>query len=373
MIDVLYINTNGVFTKSSQLLPAGRPTFSSSVYAIDYDGDDDIDLIVGTLSADNQYGIPQPIYILNNNGDGTLSNIIRTKAPELSRAGLVTDVKWFDFNSDGREDVLYTGEWMGLEVALQQSDGSFKVDSTQELNQYRGFFNTMHIADINNDNQKDILLGNLGLNNRFNADKEHPLHCYVYDFDQNGSIEQIITQYEGDVAYPIALRHDLIKQLPHLKKSNVKYEDYRDKTIADLFPQEQLDKCLDHSINELRSLAFIANDNGFSKTELPLETQLSPIYDFLVADINNDGVTDILSGGNLHGVRPELGPYDASYGATFSMNGNTYNTTSAHESGFKVSGEIRAIKSLKSKDGNIILVARNNDHAIIFTTAEELQ
>ena len=60
---------------------------------------------------------------------------------------------------------------------------------------------------------------------------------HVNDFDQNRSIEQIITQYENDKAYPIVMLPDLIKQLPPLKK---KYEarDGKNQTIKDVFEPE---------------------------------------------------------------------------------------------------------------------------------------
>ena len=62
---------------------------------------------------------------------------------------------------------------------------------------------------------------------------------YVNDFDDNGDIEQVIFQYNGD-EYPLSLRHDLVMQMPILKKKYLKYENYKNQTVNDIFDQEKL-------------------------------------------------------------------------------------------------------------------------------------
>ena len=64
-----------------------------------------------------------------------------------------------------------------------------------------GWWNAVETADLNGDGFLEIIAGNHGLNSRFRASKERPLHMFVKDFDRNGTIEQIICQYEGDKLY----------------------------------------------------------------------------------------------------------------------------------------------------------------------------
>lgn len=52
----------------------------------------------------------------------------------------------------------------------------------------------------------------------------------------------------------------------------------------------------------------------FSLLELPKAVQFSPIYAIETGDFDQDGDQDILMGGNLYGVKPEFGIYDASRG-----------------------------------------------------------
>ena len=49
------------------------------------------------------------------------------------------------------------------------------------------------------------------------------------------TVEQVITCYNGDNSYPMALRHDLVRVLPYLKKKYLKYENYKEQGIEDIF------------------------------------------------------------------------------------------------------------------------------------------
>ena len=100
---------------------------------------------------------------------------------------------------------------------------------------------------------------------------------------------------------------------------------------------------------------------------LPLDAQLAPVYAILVKDVNADGHLDLLLGGNLYGAKPEVGRYDASYGTYLQGNGKgDFSVVPASTSGFRLDGEIRDIISLKTKNKDLILVARNNDKIQVF-------
>lgn len=191
---------------------------------------------------------------------------------------------------------------------------------------------------------------------------------YVNDFDQNGTVEQIICAYNGDKSYPVALRHDLVKQIPSLKKKYLKYENFKDQTITDIFTPDQVKNSAKLDVYELSTGILINEGSGkFRLTHLPVEAQISPVYGIEIMDIDDDGYKDILLGGNLYNAKPEVGRYDASYGVLLRGDGKgNFISVSPKESGLKMDGEVRDIITIQTEKGEIILVARNNDSLVAF-------
>jgi hypothetical protein len=191
---------------------------------------------------------------------------------------------------------------------------------------------------------------------------------YVGDFDKNGSLEQIICTYNGEKSYPMALRHDLIQQIPELKKKYLKYESYKDQTITDIFTEDQLKTATRlEAFNLSSSIAINDGKGNFTLKPLPVDAQLSPMYGIALDDFDRDGNADIIMGGNLYRVKPEIGRYDASYGVFLKGDGSGgFTTIKPKDSGFFVDGEIRDIKKINIGKSGFLLVARNNDTPVLF-------
>jgi len=112
------------------------------------------------------------------------------------------------------------------------------------------------------DGDMDLVVGNHGLNSRFEASKEKPIQIYIKDFDLNGTPDPVICQFNGDKAYPLALRHDLVMQLPGLKKKYPKYADYKDQTVEDIFTEERLKGAVIKTAYNLNSSLLINSGDG---------------------------------------------------------------------------------------------------------------
>ena len=79
-------------------------------------------------------------------------------------------------------------------------------------------------------------------------------------------------------------------------------------------------------------------------------------------DVNADNKLDIVLGGNLSAVKPEVGKYDALYGLVLEGDGTgDFKVLNSQQSGIKITGEIRHIKSLNTRKGKILSFVRNND------------
>lgn len=370
LISRLYINKGkGVLEKSLQLLPSSNVFESAScARACDYDSDGDLDLLVGVRSRPSKYGYPCKAYILENDGKGLFKDVTEKVAPALLQAGMVTDAAWIDFDKDGRMDLLLTGEYMPLRLFRNEGGKLAEVTSQAGLDKSNGWWKKLELADLNGDGYIDIVAANQGLNARFKASEKKPLELYVSDFDQNGSVEQVLTCYNGEKSYPVALRHDLVEVLPYLKKRYLKYESYKEQGIDQIFNAEQLSKAQKLSAYELRSVVWLNNGKGgFEKKILPVEAQLSPIYGIGVEDYTGDGKPDLLFGGNFYQSKPEVGVYDASYGVLLAGDGKGgFTAVPSQQSGFFVKGAIRGIITLNAGKKKLTLVSKNNSKLEIY-------
>ncbi|MCW5912137.1 MAG: VCBS repeat-containing protein, partial [Cyclobacteriaceae bacterium] len=365
LADRLYLNQgNGVFIKSPQALPTSVFENSSVVKFADYDLDGDRDLFVGIRSEAFAYGLPVNGYILQNNGKGKFENVTSEVAPGLTKIGMITDATWADIDNDGDLDLLVIGEYMSVNVFVNDKG----IFSRRELSNLKGWWKRIEMADVDADGDIDFVVTNYGLNSRFRATPEKPVTMVVNDFDKNGTIEQILCAYNGEKSYPFVLRHDLTAQIPSLKKKYLKYENFKNETITDIFSKSELKDAVYLEAQEFRSGLLINDGNGnFEFKPLPMEAQYSPMYAIAIGDYDGDGNLDILLGGNLYRVKPEIGRYDASYGAFLKGDGKgNYHAVYNRLTGLILEGEIRDFARIKVKDSDVLIALRNNDSPLFF-------
>ncbi|RIA10749.1 VCBS repeat protein [Flavobacteriaceae bacterium MAR_2010_72] len=363
-LDRLYFNDGqGGFSLSEQQLPTVNGFHSSSTVTVaDIDKDGDLDLFVGERTIPDAYGQPGSGYLLVNDGKGKFTEQSSQLAPEFKNLGMITDAIFVDVDNDGYSDLVVVGEFMGIRV-FKNTQGTFK-ETNNQLSNLKGWWNTIVAADIDNDGDMDFVVGNHGLNSRFKASEIQPIKLFVNDYDRNGYFDPILTfTATNGKQYPYALRHNLTEQLKYLNKKFPDYDSFKDASIEDIFTPEQLKSSLVLEANTLNSVILINKGNfKFEVQELPFETQFSPIYAISVTDFDHDGDQDIILGGNLSGVKPEFGRYDASYGSYLENVGDAKFKYHVTGKGLKVEGQIRDIKLLK----NNILITKNNDSLQVY-------
>jgi hypothetical protein len=369
LIDRLYFNDGtGRFQKSVQTLPTAKFESTSTVQPADYDKDGDIDLFVGTRYAPQLYGIPVNAYLLRNDGTGKFTEVSKEVSPQFQAIGMITDAIWADIDGDNDPDLVVVGEYMPVTVFVNEGGTLRQNTDGAGLMGTNGWWNNIESADLDLDGDVDFVIGNHGLNSRFRAAADRPVCMYINDFDQNGTVEQIVCTFNGDKSYPMALRHDLVNQIPSLKKRYLKYESYRDQTITDIFTPEQLQGTVKLDAFVLANCIAINDGNGkFSLRQLPIEAQLSPVYGIEVGDYNGDKYPDLLLGGNLYKVKPEVGRYDASYGVLLKGDGKGgFTSVPFQNTQLRMDGEVRDIATLQTRGGDILLVSRSNDTMLTF-------
>ncbi|MFB6230680.1 MAG: VCBS repeat-containing protein [Salinibacter sp.] len=369
--DRLYLNDGtGAFTKARNRLP-GIEQSGSVVVASDYDGDGDEDLFVGGRVVPWNYGKNPRSVVLENDGTGHFTDVTTEVAPELRKVGMVTDALWADVTGDGREDLVVVGEWMPISV-FENTGGRLERMQPREqsgLAKSHGWWNRVVAADVGDDGDMDLVVGNLGRNTRLDASVEKPTSLYVNDFDRDGSSEPVLSMYRQGKNVPFVLRDPLVNQIPPLKQKFPSHEAYADTPISEVFSDAQLDDALTKRTYTF-STVYVENEgNGsFSVHELPFEAQLAPVYGISADDVNGDGHLDLLLAGNFHGAPPNLGRMDASYGTVLHGNGaGHFTAVPTRESGFLVTGQARDITTINTANrGRLLLVAKNDGPIQVF-------
>jgi hypothetical protein len=348
------------------------PTFfenGSCVVPGDFNHDGHIDLFVGSRVISRQYGVVPHSHLLQSDGAGHFVDVTSEKAPALSQVGMVTAATWIDYDHDGQLDLVVVGEWMPVRV-FHQENGRL-VDRTAEarLKGTEGWWNTVTAVDVNGDGRPDLVLGNQGLNTLLHATPSEPARAYVGDFAHNGLLEQVLTSYTDGVGYPLAGRDELVRLIPPLQSRYPTYASFGASRMEDILSGSELKRAqLLEAHTFASSIALNNGDGTFTLQPLPVEAQLAPIRAVVADDFDGDGHMDLVVAGNLYGVPPVLGRYDASYGLLLKGFGDgRFAAVDMERSGLIIDGEVRHMASVGIVDGGRgIVIARNNNRLELF-------
>lgn len=362
--DRLYLNNGkGEFSRATNALPAHYKN-GACVVPADFDADGDIDLFVGSRVVAREYGATPRSYLLQNDGRGRFVDVTSTVAPALGNAGMVTAALWLDYDADKALDLIVVGEWMPVRV-FHQENGRF-TESTSEvgLGASEGWWNSVAAADVNGDGQDDLVLGNLGLNSYIRATPERPARLHVSDFGATGSLKQILTFYKNGTSYPLAGRDELVGLMTPLRSRYPTYAAFGASRIEHIFSADELGRAAVRQARTLAtSIALSSGKGTFELRPLPIEAQFAPVFASLARDFDGDGIVDLLLAGNLYGVTPMLGRYDASYGTLLRGVGDgSFTSIGPGSHSVFIDGAVRDVKALRHASGTeLIAVARNDE------------
>ncbi|WP_111670726.1 VCBS repeat-containing protein [Algoriphagus litoralis] len=365
LADRLYLNDGkGNFSKHQKAGFSSVFGSSSTVSLIDINEDGAMDLFVGGRLVPFTYGAPASSHLWINDGKGNFSEQSAAIAPALKDLGMVTDSKLVDYDGDGKNDLVLVGEWMAPTL-FKNEGGTLEKVAMPNLANLKGWYRTVEIADFDANGLPDIVLGNHGLNSRFKASSTSPVSLFLNDFDQNGSIEHLFTQKVNDIQIPYTLKHELERQVPIIKKKYIRYTDYNNKGLTDIFPKEIIDKSILQEVNNFESGVLLNLGGGnFDWKPFPRFAQRSWTFAIQVLDLNQDGILDLILGGNLSQIKPEIGKFDASFGDVLIGKGDgTFLYSPNYQNGLRLEGDVRAFSLL---EGNQILVVKNSAAAEIW-------
>ena len=332
-----------------------------AVVAADFDGDGDMDLFVGGRSVPQNYGVSPRSYVYINDGKGKFTDIAEKSSPELATIGMVTGAVWADVLGNGKKQLVVVGEWMSPRV-FSFEGGKFKEEKTN-LMEMKGWWQTVQVSDVDGDGKEDLILGNIGENFYLHPSAEEPVKLWMNDFDQNGTIDKILSRSVGGRDVPVFLKRDLEEQLPVLKKQNLHHKDYAMKSVSELFSAEVMGKSVEKEFTYAGScIAWNEGGGKFRIEKLPAMGEMSSVNAVLVEDVNGDGRKDLVMGGNRYGFPPQFGRLDGSYGDVLvNEGGRKFRWTEPMQSGILVKGEVRDIKEISRADGSKMIIYLVND------------
>ena len=341
------------------LNPSGAPPVVgnfSCLEVADADGDGDTDLFLGGRCVPGNYGLPPRSFLLINEGGRWKDDT----PPSLAGVGMVTDAIWQDVDGDQDPDLVVVGDWMGVHVFTNEQG---RLNDAKALPNSEGWWTRVEAADLDQDGDPDFVLGNWGLNSKFQASLTRPLTLHVNDFDQNGKSEFILNWYPplDRQSYPFVTKSELTRQLPALRKLILKNDDYARQTYDSLFASEVRQASISYRATHLESAVLWNDDGRFTLEALPVEAQVSPVFGIAVADFTGDGVPDIWLGGNYYALKPQVGRQDASRGVLLAGSQDKhFRAVPSRASGLRVTGEVRDAVVLSTGESKTLLVARNN-------------
>jgi hypothetical protein len=343
----------------------------ASSYDFDHDGDED--LFVGARSFPGNYGITPQSYLYVNDGKGHFKDMAKDKNPDIAGIGMVTGAVWANIAGDASKELVIVGEWMSPKIYSFEKD-HFKEIKTN-LSDMHGWWQSVAVADLNADGKEDLVLGNLGENFYLKPSKEQPVKIWITDFDQNGITDKILTRSIDGKDLPVFLKRDLEEQIPLLKKQNLRHEVFAKKPVQELFSDAIISKTLVKEFTEPASFVAYNQGNGqFQIQKMPTYLQLSCINAISCLDVNADGFTDLVMGGNNFGFPPMMGRLDASFGQVLLGDGKgNWQPQTANISGLELRGEIRDIQKLHTRNKDCLLILQNNETPVLYSIQKAIK
>lgn len=291
--------------------PISEIATSASVLATaDFDGDGDLDLFVGSRAEPSQYPNSPRSYLLENR-EGEFIDVTDARAPGLRNVGMVVSALWSDADNDGQPDLLLALDWG--HVSFFRNDGGRLSNRTQPagLAPYTGWWNSIAAADLNEDGWLDYIVGNVGLNTKYEASIEKPT-VLLAGAPTDGQASQLVeAQYAPDgLLYPIRPYSKLRHAFPSLRGKFATFDDYARATLEEVFPASFLATATRHEATTLSSGVFISSGQGaFRFQPLPRIAQVAPIFGIAAQDVDGDGHTDVYVVQNSYAPEPATGRF----------------------------------------------------------------
>ncbi len=362
LVDRFYAGDGtGNFFRIANVVP-DSPSASYSIVSGNIDSDPELEIMILGAAKPGKYPLTERS-VLYDYVDKSFQDITDKIIPQLNDdQGLIRDAVFVDLNMDGQSEIITVGEWQ--EIHVYEYDGTrFKKQSKQWLGSSKnGWWRSITAADLDNDGDQDLIVGNVGKNFKQKATKEYPLYLYSNDFDDNGTLDCVLAKpYKGKVV-PARGKECSTEQMPFVSEKFKTYRDFASASIVDIYGQDKIEGGISLEANDFYSYILWNNSTKLEYKKLPVLAQAFPVNASVTMDVNNDGLTDIVLAGNDYNTEYETPRLDAGNGLLLINKGNhLFEALSVPESGIFCSKDVKRMESIRIDGKPSLLVANNND------------
>ena len=304
--DVLLLNTEAGL--QSSIVP-GTNFSGGAACAADIDGDGDQDLFVAGRLVPHRFALPARSVFLRNDGQGNFAPA-SFMADGSDITGVLSDAQFADMDGNGTQDLVTSAEFGTVSVYLNEG-GKFATPRSVSAS---GMWQSLALADTDDDGDIDIVAGNWGMNTKYHPSADKPYTVFCADIEGDGDRDVIEAKNTSDGGYlPGRGRSCSGYAMPSIQQKFPHWEDFADASFEDIYgdPGSLAEK---YEAADMHSTLFV-NDGqaGFSAEILPTEVQLSPVYGILAQDLDGDGDKDLFLAQNYRYTQPETGHWNLGY------------------------------------------------------------
>jgi hypothetical protein len=162
--------------------------------------------------------------------------------------------------------------------------------------------------------------------------------------------------------YPYVSRDELNEQIYAMRKKFTSYEQYSSAVLEDIFTADDLKKAVRLDMNEQETVLLLQRDGHFNtRKDLPVQAQFANVSQIFNADINADGISDLLLLGNSTPNRLKMGAIQANKGTLLlGRGGGRFEYIPQAASGLNVEGDVKSMETISAGGKKMILIGASD-------------
>lgn len=345
-------------TAAPTLLALGSSAIGSIVLG-DIDRDGDLDAFVAGRGVPGRYPEAASSVCLRNDL-GTWSRADDWSAP-FRDLGRVSGAVFFDADNDGDGDLAVALEWGPLRCFLNQGGRFEDVSAAWGLSEHTGLWNCLAVGDLDGDGRLDLVGGNAGRNTEYELVQPARMGLVSGAWLGEGTLQAFEVWDDRGIWRPFRDRNWLATVLPDLPQRFPTHRAFGGATESALL-EGRPGRARRLEVAGLESAVFLNRGGRFERKVLPREAQESPVFAVAVADLDGDGLEDLVLGQNRSERLSPLSVDDSGRGLCLRGTGaGAFRAVSPAQTGLDTEGDLRGVVVLDAdRDGRWDLAVSQN-------------